>query len=454
MPIRIRRGLDLPIAGVPEQVIYPAPAVTRVGLMGPDYLGLKPTMLVQEGDAVKIGQPLLEDKKNPGVRYTSPAAGRVVAIQRGEKRLFQSIVVEVSGQEQVAFPAHAEKSLGLLARDVVRDTLLASGMWTALRRRPYSRVPSPAETPYAIFVQAIDTNPLAPLPQLVIQEHAADFRAGLQVLKLLTDGTVHVCAGPGVETPGADPKDAPIAGVKLTVFDGPHPAGLPGTHIHFLAPASDRRPVWYLNYQDVIAIGMLFVTGRFWTERVISLAGPQVLNPRLLRAPLGAAIGDLVKGQLADGENRVISGSVLNGRIAADPYGFLGRYHLQVSALLEGREREFLGWQKPGFDKFSIKPVFASALASDGHRFAMTTSRNGSHRAIVPIGSYEAVMPLDIEPTYLLRALIIGDTDQAQALGALELDEEDLALCTFVDPGKHDFGPALRKILARIEKEG
>ena len=444
----------MPIAGLPEQVIEDGPAVREVALIGPDYLGMKPTMLVQEGDRVRAGQALFEDKKNPGVFYTSPGAGVVKAINRGEKRVFQSVVVTLEGDERESFPKLGDGEFLQLTRDAVKSVLTRSGLWPAFRRRPFSKTPDTDEVPNAIFVQLIDTNPLAAYPDVVLEGKEDDFCQGLAALKTLTDGPVHVCTAPGMKVPGGPGGSQPVNGVQVTEFDGPHPAGLPGTHIHFLSPASDRRAVWYIGYQDVIAIGHLVRTGQLMVERIISLAGPQVTKPRLLRTRLGANIDDLVAGQLADGENRVVSGSVLNGRIAAGPFAYLGRFHLQVSALKEGREREFLGWQKPGFNKFSIKPVFASALAMDGQRFAMTTTRNGSRRAIVPIGSYESVMPLDIEPTYLLRSLVIGDTDQAQALGALELDEEDLALCTFVDPGKYDFGPALRKVLTIIEREG
>jgi Na+-transporting NADH:ubiquinone oxidoreductase subunit A len=454
MPIRIRRGLDVPIDGVPDQTIDRGNDPARVALIGFDYVGMKPTMLVQEGDEVKLGQPLFADKKNEGVQYTSPGCGKVVEINRGEKRVFQSVVIELSGDEQVPLQSYTDGDLSMLPRETVRDALLESGLWTALRRRPYSKVPSPEEVPHAIFVQAMDTNPLAAYPELVINEHLHDFRYGLKVLKRLTDGKLHVCTAPGMNTPGANPDDAPEEGIERNEFDGPHPAGLPGTHIHFLAPVSPQRAVWYVNYQEVIAIGKLFTTGRLWTERVVSLAGPQVSNPRLLRTRLGASLEDLCRGELEEGENRIVSGSVLHGREAAGRLAYLGRYHMQVSVLKEGRERELLGWQMPGFDKFSVKRAFASAMAADGRRFPMTTNRNGSYRAIMPIGSYEAVMPLKVEPTYLIRSLVTEDSDQAQLLGALELDEEDLALCTFVDPGKHDFGPYLRRVLTEIELEG
>ena len=453
MLIRIRKGLDLPITGVPQQTIEAAPVVKRVALLGSDYVGMKPTMAVQEGDVVKRGQILFTDKKTEGVAFTAPSAGRVVEINRGEKRRFLSIVIEVEGDAQETFEAFPNTDLSTLSRDRVQNLLVQSGLWTALRRRPFSKIPALNEQPAALFVQAIDTNPLAPNPAIVIAAHEQAMRYGLQVLKKLTAGKLYCCVAPGTKVPGADPQNSPVAGIEQVAFDGPHPAGLPGTHIHHLCPVGDKKSVWYINYQDVIAIGQLFSTGQLNSDRVISLAGPQVTNPRLLRTTLGASIDELTAGQLQAGDNRVLSGSVLYGRIAAGPEAYLGRYHSQISVLREGTEREFMGWQKPGFDKFSVKPIFASAIA-DGMRFALNTNTNGSPRALVPVGAYETVMPLDIEPTFLLRALITNDSEQAALLGALELDEEDLSLCTFVDPGKHEFGPVLRKVLTHIEREG
>lgn len=447
--IAIKRGLDLPIAGVPEQRIDPAPPVRRVALVGVDFIGMKPTMAVSEGDAVALGQLLFSDKRNEDVRYTSPGCGKVVEINRGAKRAFQSVVIELDGDDEERFASYSTGQLATLTRDQTIENLLRSGLWTALRRRPYSKVPSPREKPHSLFVQAMDTQPLAPSPRVVIGEKAPYFEHGLQVLRHLTDGAVYLCTAPGVDIPGRS-----LGFVSHYEFDGPHPAGLPGTHIHFLDPVSDRRSAWYIGYQDVLAVGELFVTGRLPVERVVSLAGPQVIEPRLLRTRLGASVDDLTRGQLKEGENRVISGSVLSGRRAVGPTGYLGRYHVQISVLREGREREFLGWQRPGFDKFSVKHVFASGFAADSRRFQFTTNANGSRRAMVPIGMYEQVMPLDILPTFLLRALLTGDTEQAQALGCLELDEDDIALCTFVDPGKADFGPLLRDTLTTIEKEG
>jgi Na+-transporting NADH:ubiquinone oxidoreductase subunit A len=244
-----------------------------------------------------------------------------------------------------------------------------------------------------------------------------------------------------------------MEGVEKVAFCGPHPAGLVGTHVHFLAPVGHDRVVWHLNYQDVIAIGRLFTTGRLDLSRIVSLAGPGVRNPRLLRVPLGVHIEELLRGELLDGPSRSISGSVLSGRRAAGPEAYLGRYHLQVSVLGEQSSRKFLGWLAPGKNQFSASRMFLSSLLPKRH-FEMTTSQHGSPRALVPIGSFEKVMPLDILITPLLRALLVNDTETALALGCLELAEEDLALCSFVCCSKYNYGEALRDILATVERTG
>ena len=447
--IRIRKGLDLPITGEPRQDVMHEKMTSSVALVASDYVGMKPTMEVNEGDRVRRGQVLFSDKKTLGVRYTAPASGKILAVNRGEKRRFQSVAIEVDGEDQVEFPSHANRDLSLLGHEIARDALLESGLWTAFRTRPFGRIPAPETTPHSIFVTAMDTRPLAMDPKPLIKQRGDEFVYGLHILRQLTEGAIHLCCDEHANLPGAD-----LERVRVQEFTGLHPAGLPGTHIHFVDPVSDKKTVWHIGYQDVIAIGAFFVTGKLPSETTISLAGPVVKNPRLIRTRPGANLDELVEGELTEGgENRVISGSVLAGRSSKGPIAYLGRYHLQVSALREGTEREFLGWQAPGFDKFSIRRIFASSL-SPGHRFDMTTTTGGSRRAMVPIGMFEDVMPLDIIPTFLLRMLFVGDNETAQQLGALELIEEDMALCTFVDPGKIEWGPILRERLTQIEKEG
>ena len=445
---RIRKGLDLPISGVPEQHVTTGASIHHVAIVGDDYVGMRPAMLVQEGDRVIKGQALFEDKKNPGVMFTAPASGTVVAIHRGERRVLHSVVIQIEGDEKREFARFDAADLATLSHDVVQTQLLESGLWTALRTRPYSKTPVPGTVPAAIFVTAIDTNPLSADPQPLILAERKAFDAGLTVLTRLTPGKVHVCQASGGKLGGH-----PQGQVAFNEFAGPHPAGLVGTHIHFLEPVSLTKQVWHLNYQDVIAIGKLFTTGELCAERIIAIGGPQATQPRLVRTLLGADLTALLAGETKEGENRIISGSVLSGRHATGPMAWLGRFHLQVSVVLEGRDKELFGWVLPGAEKYSVTRTTLGHFLR--HKlFNFSTSTNGGERAMVPIGNYERVMPLDILPTVLLRDLLAGDTDGAQALGCLELDEEDLALCTYVCPGKYEYGPVLREVLTRIEQEG
>ncbi|KEY91540.1 Na(+)-translocating NADH-quinone reductase subunit A [Candidatus Photodesmus blepharus] len=443
----ISKGLDLPISGGPSQIINNGKTINRVALLGEEYLGLRPTMHVQVGDKVKKAQILFEDKKNQGVKFTSPVSGRIIEINRGLKRILQSVVIETIGDEQITFAKFEAGQLVYLDCDTIKSQLIKSGLWTALRTRPFSRVPGVDSSTEAIFVTAIDTNPLAADPKLVINEQVDAFIAGLDVLSVLTKDKVYVCKS------DAHPLYSNRLNVEEHVFNGPHPAGLTGTHMHFLYPVNVENVAWSINYQDVIAFGKLFLTGELHVDRVISLAGPAVKNPRLIRTILGASLDEVTNNELVFGDLRVISGSVLNGVEAVGPLAYLGRYHVQVSVLHEGGEKELFGWAMPGKSKFSITRSFLSHFFKD-QLFHMTTTTNGSPRAMVPIGNYEKVMPFDIEPTLLLRDLCSGDTDSAQRLGALELDEEDLALCTFVCPGKCEYGQLLRECLDIILKEG
>nr|CBX72676.1 Na(+)-translocating NADH-quinone reductase subunit A [Yersinia enterocolitica W22703] len=388
--IKIKKGLDIPIAGAPVQIIEEGPTIHHVALLGEEYVGMRPSMLIQEGDWVKKGQALFEDKKNPGVMFTAPASGKVSAINRGERRVLQSVVIEIDGDEQVPFEHYEESSLNQLSDEQVQRHLLASGLWTALRTRPFSKTPVPNSRPRAIFVSAMDTQPLAADPQVIIATESDAFNHGLTILARLTEGKVHVCHAPGQAVASYQ-----NAQVTYNEFSGPHPAGLVGTHIHFLEPVSLNKTVWHVGYQDVIAIGKLFTRGELWTDRIVSLAGPQVEQPVLLRTRLGASLSELTAGRLKEGDNRIISGSVLSGTAFSATHGYLGRFHQQVSVIREGREKELFGWVMPGRDKYSITRTTLGHFFK--HKlFAFSTDMHGGERAMVPIGNYERVMPLDI----------------------------------------------------------
>lgn len=445
--IKITKGLDLPIQGAPQQTIQDGNSVTRVAILGEEYIGMRPTMHVQEGDKVKKGQVLFEDKKNPGVKFTAPAAGNVVEVNRGAKRVLQSVVIQLEGDESEVFAKYSSTELASLDAAKVQENLVNSGMWTAFRTRPYSKSPALDSKPHSIFVSVMDTNPLAADPQIIIAQRSEDFVNGLQVISRLTDGKVFVNKAPGADIATGN------ASVEVNEFSGVHPAGLVGTHIHHLDAVGQSKKVWHVGYQDVLAIGSLFTTGELDNRKVVSIAGPEAKNPRLVRTLLGADITELTAGEANVGEMRMLSGSVLQGNHAHGVHGYLGRFHNQVSILREGREKELFGWIKPGVNQHSVTRAYLGHL-SPKKLFGMTTTTNGSDRSMVPIGNYERIMPLDILPTLLLRDMISGDTDGAQSLGCLELDEEDLALCTYVCPGKYNYGPILRDCLEQIEKEG
>ncbi len=449
--MKLSKGLDLPILGEPAQEIRHGPQIRRVAVNGLDSIGLKPHMMVAEGDTVAKGQPLFVHKEAPDVYYTAPAAGRIQAVNRGHKRVLETIVIEVDENGgDITFDSYAADALGAVTVEQAKDNLFRSGLWTSFRTRPFSRVPLADDAPRSIFVTAMESEPLAPDAGLIIKRAADEFAAGLQIVAKLTDGSVFVCHYPQDELSGGD-----LERVVFRDFEGPHPAGLAGTHIHFIDPVNAEKSVWTVGYQDVIAIGRLFATGHLETERIISIAGPLAVKPRLLRTRTGASIDELTEGEIVAGTPcRVVSGSVLAGRAAADQFAYLGRYHRQVTLMEEDDKQDVLGWLIPKMGKYSFINVHLSSLFRRTKKFAFGTNLNGSPRAMVPLGSYERVVPMDILPTQLLRAIVIRDTDTAQALGVLELDEEDLALCTFVCHSKYEFGEALRASLEQIEKEG
>lgn len=450
--INIKKGLDLPIGGKPEQSVSDSPAVSHVALLGTDYVGLRPSMAVEAGQKVKKGQVLFEDKKNPGTCFTAPAAGTVVAINRGERRCFQSLVIEVDPNgESVEFKkTSADRLLGLSSREVV-DELVASGMWTALRTRPFDKVPAIGSLPHSIFITAIDTNPLAADPKVVISAQAEAFANGVKVLSRI-GVQVYVCKGD---------YDVPLVtadNIRYESFKGHHPAGLAGVHIHHLDPVSENKTVWHIGYQDVIAIGHLFVEGELFNERVISIAGPNAKKPRLVKTLLGASVAELTANEIVKSSQgvRVISGTVLNGNIATGVFAYLGRYHQAVALLEEGNCNEFFlgNWMGLGLHRHSATRAFLANFLRPS-KYTFNTALNGGPRAILPIGCYDKVLaPYEVEATMLLRAIDINDVDQAKLLGILELSEDDIALATYVCPGKNDFGPLLRRSLTKIEVEG
>ena len=331
--INIKKGLDLPISGQPVQTIGTGPEVKHVALLASDYPGLRPSMSVEVGEAVKKGQVLFEDKKNPGPRFTAPASGTVVAINRGARRAFQSIVIEVDpAQAGVEFTKTPADKLGELSAEAVKAQLNESGLFTAFRTRPFDKVPRLDSMPHSIFVTAMDTIPL--------------------------------CAAPNV---------------KEEMFVGPHPAGLPGTHIHFLDPVSENKTVWHIGYQEVIAIGHLFVEGEYYNKRYIALGGPNAKEPRVVETLQGASVAELTQDEVVPSEYgvRIISGSVLWGNNAVGPWAYLGRHHLQISMLEEGKMHDFVlkSWLGLGLKRHSVSAAFERRCSSNGANWAVREGR-------------------------------------------------------------------------------
>ncbi|UWQ10282.1 Na(+)-translocating NADH-quinone reductase subunit A [Aliiroseovarius crassostreae] len=445
----LRKGLNIPISGAPRADIENGAELRRVGILGDDYLGWKPRIPVEVGDVVGAGAPVLVNKDMPDVQVVSPVTGRISAINRGARRKLISIEIEVdeSAAEPVDFSGVGDVS----SPEGVVERLCAAGLWTSFRTRPYSKTPAPDTRPAAIYVNAMDSEPLAADPALIIAEEGDAFTSGLEAVASLSDGKTYLCHSDGTSLPGAD-----LAKVEAAAFAGPHPAGLSGTHMHFLEPPRADKTVWTISYQDVIMIGRLLLTGKYDARRVISLAGPVCKDPRLLRTVAGASMVDLAAGDLpADLPVRLISGSVLSGRAGEGESAYLGRYARQITLIEEDHKQIPMGWIRPMFAKYAVQPVLGSALwRLSGRTFPLTSNLNGGRRAMVPTGTFETLMPQDFLPTQLLRALLVMDTDQAQALGALELDEEDLGLMGFACPAKYEYGLALRDVLTKIEKEG
>ena len=442
----LKKGLNIPVLGIPEQIIQGEKKPKSVAVLGPDYIGLKPKMLVSVGDKVKRGSPLFCHKDYPEISYVSPCKGKVKVINRGDKRVLLSVVIDVESLSDKGINIIKTHSNEKSQEQFVKKCLFDSGLWTSFLTRPYSKVPSSDSLPSSIFITAMDTEPLCPDAELIINHDLKAFNEGVKKISLLTKGKVFICTKNNSQLKFND--------FDTYEFAGPHPAGLAGTHMHFLDAPSAIKTVWSIGYQDVIAIGKLFLTGFIDVSRIVSIAGPHALKPRLVKTVLGASLDDILEGEYNKAEGcRVISGSILSGFHATNELAYLGKYSRQITIIKEDLEKHFFGWIKPQPNKFSVMPVLLSAFGFF-KLFNLTSNLNGGRRAMVPTGVFETLMPQDFLPTQMLRALLVMDTDVAQSLGALELDEEDLALCTFACPAKYEYGSALRDSLQKIEKEG
>ena len=432
LKLRIRKGLDLQIPGAPVQTIENAAAARAVALLGHDFPQQRLSLEVSEGDRVRIGQVLFRDRGDERIRFVSPASGTVAAIRRGDARRLLAVEIACAGTESVEFPRIGLDALRTWTHEQTAQYLLESGDWISLRTRPFGSLADPDARPGAIFVRAMDSNPLAADAAVVLDGREQDLTFGLTALARMTDGPLYLCCRPGTAVPQDDVDRLTV--VELT---GPHPAGLVGTHVHQIFPVSRTRRVWYVGYQDVLAIGRLLRTGRPDPSRVIALAGPAVRRPRLLRTVIGAASDGLVNGEIAGEPCRIISGSLLSGRIAAGPAAFLGRYHEQVCAISD-RARP------SGHAPRRISRQHSSERWS--------TELHGQRSAFLPLDGLDDVFPLRLPLSPLLRALSAGDSHGAETMGALEIEEEDLALASYLCPAKLEHGRLLRAALDQLQQ--
>jgi len=436
--IRIRKGLKLPVKGEPSGDIEHINNIKESAILGDDFPNMKPSMLVKEGDEVKKGQPVFTDRKNPEITFTAPVSGKVKAIKRGNKRKFLSMVFEKGDGEAVKFDTKIPDG------EAVYELLKTSGLLASFRERPFAKCPSAERKPQAVFINCMDTRPLAPDMSVILSGNEDYFKKGAEALTKLSDNTF-ICKGIDLTIPD-------VSNAEIKIFDGVHPAGLSGTHVHFLMPASLERTVWTIDMQAVIDVGYLLTHGELnETTRIVLSGGfSTTCHVETLK---GAPVAEVVAGKLEDTDARLILGSVLYGYTVEDGVEHLSSCFPQITALAELKDRYLFGWTTPRSDLFSVKNIFASAFSGKG-KLHFDTSLNGALRPMVPVGTYEKVMPLDILPTHLLRSLIVGDLEMAEKLGCLELSEEDLSLCTYVCPGKIDYAPILRDVLTTIEKEG
>ena len=442
----LKKGFDIRMEGTAMKILSSQSEPPLYALKPPDFPGLIPKLNVRPGDKVLAGTPLFHDKLRPDILFTSPVSGKVVAINRGDRRLLLDVVVEKSGDEYINFGKSDPEASG---REFIKKVLMISGLWPAVRQRPYRVVANPADVPKSIFISGFDSSPLAPDYNFIIDNSSLTcFRSGVSALGKLTDGKVNlVLNGKADNSPAL--KDVP--GVEISHFSGPHPAGNVGIHIHHLDPVNKGEVVWYVNLQDVLTIGRLFEQGIYKPEKIVAVTGSEVLNPQYYRVRTGASVSYMVKDNVKPGNVRFISGNALTGTKIA-PDGFLGFYDSQVTVLPEGDYHEFFGWAKPGMDKFSYYRAFLSKLFP-GKSYRLDTNFHGGERAFVMTGKYEQVVPMDIFPMQLLKAILAEDVDNMENLGIYEIAEEDLALCEYICPSKTEIQAIVRRGLNLMIQE-
>ena len=444
--INLRKGFNIRLEGCAREILSETANHVLYGVKPIDFPGLIPKLEVRQGDEVLAGTPLFHDKVRPEIKFTSPVSGKVARIERGERRKILEVVIERSGNASVGF---GKADPAKLSTEKIKELLLNSGAWPAVRQRPYHVIADPKDNPKSIFISGFDTAPLAPDFNFIIENYPASFLStGISAVSKLTNGKVNLVLN-GKGSSGKLLEN--VSGVEISYFSGPHPAGNVGVHIHHLDPLNKGEIVWFVNLQDLIMIGRLFEEGVYRPERIVALTGSEVIHPQYYRTLSGGAVSSIVAGNLKPGDLRIISGNVLTGT-KIDSDGFLGFYDSQISVIPEGNYYEFFGWASPGIDKFSFSHTFLSSLFPK-RNYRLDTNLHGGERAFVVTGQYEKVMPIDIFPMQLLKAIMAEDIDMMENLGIYEVAEEDFALCEFICPSKIEIQSVVRKGLDLMRKE-
>ncbi|MEE4214689.1 MAG: Na(+)-translocating NADH-quinone reductase subunit A [Bacteroidales bacterium] len=443
--IKLRKGLNIRMKGKADKILIPEERPGRFAVKPVDFPGMVPKMTVKPGAEVKAGTTLFFDKKNEKVKYASPVSGLVLDVVRGERRRILEVIIEAKGDEYEDFgKADPEK----MDAEEIKKKLLDSGLWPAVRQRPYHIVADPDEKPRSIFISGFDSAPLAPDYDYIIDHLPKEYYlTGIKVLRKLTEGNVYLSLSSNTTSDLL--KNTP--GVEINYFSGPHPAGNIGVQIHHIAPVNKGETVWYVNLQDIVSIGRLFEEGKYAPDKIVALAGSEVEKPRYYRTRSGASISPIVKGNITSFNVRYISGNVLTGqKIQSD--GFIGYYDSMVSVIPEGDYYEFFGWITPGLNKFSLSRTFLTWLMP-GKKYRLDTNMHGGERAFVVTGEYEKVLPMDIYPMQLLKSILVEDIDRMEQLGIYEVADEDFALCEFICPSKVEIQSIIRKGLDLMVKE-
>ena len=443
--VNIKKGLNIPLKGKVKTDFLQVEKSKLFSLIPDNFIGVIPKPLVKPDEFVKAGSPIFYHKDNPEIKFASPVSGKVLAINRGERRKILNIVIEADGKDE--YVQNQVKEVGSLSREEIIKLMLDNGLWPFVLQRPYGTIANPSDKPKAVFISGFDSSPLAPDLNILLNGEENNFQKGINVLAKLTEGKVHL----GLNAKSQNTFFSKIQNVEITKFSGPHPAGNVGVQIHHVSPMNKGETVWVVRPEDIVVIGKFFGKGIYDVSRVIALAGSEVKNTGLCKVISGASMSSIVGGNLTEKKNRIISGNVLTGSLSSID-GFLGFYDRMITVIPEGDYSEFLGWAMPGLKKFSNSRAFVAFLTPK-KEYSLDTNYHGAERAFVITGEYEKVVPMDILPQHLIKAALIEDIELMENLGIYEVVEEDLALCEFVCTSKFEVQAILRKALDFVKNE-